>query len=465
MPIAPNVTSTPPAPPTAPDRPLAEYPPPPAAAPAPAPAVGREYDPVGRHKAPTSLADVGVPAGLLEDMLLRRLLIDTRSSTMAMADDLALSFSVVHRLTEELRDKQYLEILGLQGHEYRFTLTDAGRAFAQERARISLYAGPAPVSVADYREVVEGQRRAPRIDRSTTRAAFADLVLGDPVIRRIGGALLNEGAIFLYGPPGTGKTSLAERMNRLLAEPILVPHAVEADGNVILVFDPAVHRPVPRQPEGLDPRWVLCERPLLLVGGELTLAMLDLSYEDVSGTYSAPLQMMANNGILVIDDFGRQLISPEEILNRWIVPLSRDVDFLKLNTGSTFEVPFAAKLVISSNFNPNDLGDDAFLRRLRNKIYVGGCSPEQFDRILESTAAYHGVQLDPRAFAHLQHLAMEQIGELRPYLANDFCDLLRGICAFDERPLLLDPDTIDLVAEVYFVDDSGWSQHERFSQG
>ncbi len=407
-------------------------------------------------RSPMSVHELGIPPGLLEDMLIRRLLVDKRSTTTTMASNLALSYSVVQQITEELRDKQYLEILGLDGHDYRFSLTESGRQMAQDRSKISLYAGCAPVSLTDYRAIVEAQRCKPIINEASTLSAFSDLVLPKPLVRHIGGALLNEGAIFLYGPPGTGKTSLAERMNRLLTAPVLIPHCVEADGNVIMVFDPAIHHPVAEQPRGLDPRWVLCERPLILVGGELTMAMLDLSFEAVSGTYSAPLQMLANNGILVVDDFGRQLVNPDEILNRWIVPLSRDIDFLKLNTGSSFVVPFATKLVVSSNFDPGKLGDDAFLRRLRNKIYVGGCTPDQFDEILERAATGFGVTLDPRAFAHLQHLSMEQIGELRPYLAHDFCDLLRGICAFDGRPTVLDPETIDLVAEVYFVDDSAW---------
>lgn len=407
-------------------------------------------------KPPSSLDELPVPPGLLEDMLMRRLLVDKRSTTTTMAGHLALSYSVVHQLTEELRDKQYLEILGLDGHDYRFGLTDAGRQMTQERNKISLYAGFAPVSVNEYRAVVDTQRVKPEISAASTRKAFSELVLPDVLVRRLGGALLNDGAIFLYGPPGTGKTSLAERMNRLLSSPVLIPHAIEADGSVVLVFDPAVHRPLPEQPRGLDPRWVLCERPLILVGGELTLAMLDLSYEPVSGTYSAPLQLLANNGILVVDDFGRQLITPDEILNRWIVPLSRNVDFLKLNSGGSFEVPFASKLVVSSNLNPARLGDDAFLRRLRNKIYIGGCTPNEFDEILERAAKEFDVILDPRAFSHLQHLAMEEIGELRPYLAHDFCDLLRGICEFEGRPCVLDPETVDLVADVYFVEDAAW---------
>lgn len=409
-------------------------------------------EPAAYPRAPRSVAEAGIPEGLVEDIFMRWLLGAKRASTSDVGAALALGPSIVQQVADDLRDKGYLEYLGLEGREYRFTLTESGHAATLERMRISLYASYAPVSTKEYDEVVNGQRAGYELDQARVAELFSDLILPPALIDKIGFALLNDGAMFLYGPPGTGKTSIAERMRGVFSEPILVPHCVEADGQIVMVFDPVVHRPIEPQPASLDPRWVLCERPLVIVGGELSLEMLDLSYEPVAGVYTAPIQLLANNGILVIDDFGRQAITPDEILNRWIVPLSRNVDYLKLNNGAKFTVPFAVKLVVSSNFEPSRLGDDAFLRRLRNKVFVGSCSTEAFDGILVNAAQSMGVDITEETAAHLRKVAMEHIGELRPYVAVDFCDLQRGIARYRKTEAVLDPAAVDEVAEIYFGD-------------
>lgn len=401
---------------------------------------------------PRTVAEAGIPEGLVEDIFMRWLLGAKRASTSDAGVALALGPSIVQQVADDLRDKGYLEYLGLEGREYRFTLTESGHAATLERTRLSLYSSYAPVSVKEYDEVVDRQRTVYEIDQAQVSELFSDLILPPALIDKIGFALLNDGAMFLYGPPGTGKTSIAERMRGVFTEPILVPHCIEADGQIVMVFDPVVHRPVEPQPASLDPRWVLCERPLVIVGGELSLEMLDLSYEPVAGVYTAPIQLLANNGILVIDDFGRQAITPDEILNRWIVPLSRNVDYLKLNNGAKFTVPFAVKLVVSSNFEPSRLGDDAFLRRLRNKVFVGSCTAEAFDGILVNAAKSMGVALTDETAAHLRKVAMANIGELRPYVAVDFCDLQRGIARYRKVAPILDPAAVDEVSEIYFGD-------------
>ncbi len=401
---------------------------------------------------PHSLSELGIPEGLVEDLVMRRVLSVKRSTTGEVARALALSASVVQQVTDELRDKNYIEYLGIEGREYRFALTDAGQVATIDRMKISLYASHAPVSVGEYHRVVEAQRARLDLDHLAVQEVFSDLVMPERLIDKIGFALLNDGAMFLYGPPGTGKTSIAERMNRVFDSYVLVPHCIEADGQIVMVFDPVVHKAVPNQPEMLDPRWVLCERPLVIVGGELGMSMLDLTHESVAGVYSPPMQLLANNGILVIDDFGRQTITPEEILNRWIVPLSRDIDYLKLNNGAKFTVPFAVKLVISSNFDPHRLGDDAFLRRLRNKVFVGPCSPESFDNILLTAARDMDVQVTTDAPQYLRDVAMKWVGELRPYIAVDFCDMLRGMAHYRRSSAVMDRTAIDEVADIYFVD-------------
>jgi len=417
-------------------------------------------EPTSRPRPPRSVSEAGIPEGLIEDIFMRWLLGVKRASTSNVGAALALGPSIIQQVADDLRDKGYLEYLGLEGREYRFTLTESGHAATLERMKISLYASYAPVSIQEYEEVVDRQRAVYEVDQARVSELFSDLILPPSLIDKIGFALLNDGAVFLYGPPGTGKTSIAERMRGVFSEPILVPHCIEADGQIVMVFDPVVHRPIEPQPASLDPRWVLCERPLVIVGGELSMEMLDLSYEAVAGVYTAPIQLLANNGILVIDDFGRQTVTPDEILNRWIVPLSRNVDYLKLNNGAKFTVPFAVKLVVSSNFEPSRLGDDAFLRRLRNKVFVGSCSPEAFDGILSNAAKTMGVTLTTETAAHLRQVAMANIGELRPYVAVDFCDLQRGIARYRGTAPVLDPAGVDEVSEIYFGDpealDSSW---------
>ena len=205
------------------------------------------------------------------------------------------------------------------------------------------------------------------------------------LLDELGPALLAEGALFLYGPPGTGKTSIAERLIRIHDDAILVPHAVEVDGQIITVFDPVVHRPLDEQPADLDPRWVRCRRPAITAGGELQRSQLDLTFESSSGVYIAPLQMLANNGVFVIDDFGRQQgLTPETLLNRWIVPLDRRVDYLSLSYGLKFEIPFDVKVVFSTNLAPASLGDEAFFRRIQNKILVPPILDDEFDEVLSA---------------------------------------------------------------------------------
>ena len=268
----------------------------------------------------------------------------------------------------------------------------------------------------------------------------------------------------MNSPPlnaGTGKTSLAERLNRIQQDPVYVPHYVETDGQIFSIYDPALHNAIEDQPENIDQRWVLCERPLIVVGGELDLSMLDLQYDRVSGISVAPIQVLANNGILVVDDFGRQGFRPDQILNRWIVPLSRGVDYLKAHSGTKFTVPFAVKLVISTNLDPKSLGDDAFLRRLRNKVYVGPVGDEAFGWIVEDAAEAAGIALDHGAIDQLIMVARREIGELRPYLAVDFCQLTVAVSDYEGHARFLDQDMIERVAELYFVQ----SETDRLSAG
>ncbi len=399
-----------------------------------------------------SVEELGLPPGLVDDLVLRQALAEGRTSTLRLSRKLALSPLLITAVVEHLRELRYLEVQGLEGRDYLLALTEAGRHNATDRLQMCRYTGPAPVPLDLYAEVVRRQHASPVVDIESLRASFGDLVINDDLLWELGPASIAGGAMFLYGPPGTGKSCIAERLLRIHHDQVLVPHAVEVDGQIISVFDPVVHRPAAIQPPTLDPRWMLCARPCIIVGGELVGSMLDLAFQADSGLYLAPLQMQANNGILVIDDFGRQALTPEQLLNRWIVPLDRQIDYLSLDYGLKFEVPFDAKIVFSTNFNPEVLGDEAFFRRIQSKILIPTIDDAQFDEVLRRVASAMEVEVQPEAFEHLRWVSRNQgDGDLRPYLPGAVLKILISICAFADLPRVLDEAMIDRIANIYFT--------------
>ncbi len=402
--------------------------------------------------APSTIQDLGIPPSLIEDIILQRLVMDGRSSVTRMATATALSVAIVDATVDSLRQRLLLEIQGMDGRDYILAPTDKGKIEAASRAQAMMYAGACPVSLEAYTVVVEAQRGRSPISEATLTEAFNDLIIPPGFFDELGPALVSKGAVFLYGPPGTGKTSLAERMIKMYKDPVLIPRAVEFDQSIITVFDPSIHVPITPQPEGLDARWVLCLRPCVIVGGELTGKQLDLERDDSTGIYRAPLQMKSNNGIFVIDDFGRQKMTPEALLNRWIVPLSRGVDFLTLSHGASFTIPFDAKVVFSTNMRPDQLGDDAFARRIPNKVYVGSIDDAAFDQILAAVCKGMGIGCNQESANYLRALIREQTGsDLRPYYPADFAKTLIAICDYEGRPKVLDRNAIDRVANIYFT--------------
>jgi len=404
-------------------------------------------------KPPTSVAETAVPQALLADLLLKRLSLQGEATLTSLAHTLKLTFPVVRELFQQLRQQQYFEVKGIEGSDYRFTLTSAGRALAAERLQVNQYAGAAPVSLPSYHESVRDQAATLDLHRETLRAAFSDLVLTDGLLDQLGPALVSQKAIFLYGPTGNGKTSLAERLLRVFDDVVLVPYAVEVDGQVIVLYDPALHHPVALPQLDLDPRWVPCRRPSVLVGGELDRGMLELQRDESTGIYAAPVQMKANNGILVIDDFGRQVLSPTYLLNRWIVPLDRGVDYLTLKYGVKLEIPFQLLVVFATNLAPADLADEAFFRRIPNKIFVGPVQPEHFDQIFARFAAARGLACDEGAAAHLRHLCLGRgDGQLRACYPRDLVGILRSIRAYRGEPLRVDREGLEEAVDLYFAD-------------
>lgn len=397
------------------------------------------------------LKTLGVPGTTVIDLALRRAFREGQTSTLRLAQSLCVSPILMEQAVEQLRHDGLIEIHGLEGRNYILTLSESGKRQAAERMAVCRYAGPVPVSLQDYARIVRSQHNSQKVTRDSVQRAFSDLVILPEIMNELGPAIHADGAMFLYGPPGTGKSSIAERLIRVNDDTVLVPHAIEVDGQIISVFDPVLHEAVDPQPERLDRRWVRCHRPSIVVGGELTAGQLDLTLQEHAGIYLAPLQMQANNGILVIDDFGRQALTPEQLLNRWIVPLDRAVDYLKLDYGLKFEIPFLAKIVFATNLEPSRLADEAFFRRIRSKIHIPPIDDDTFDEVLHRASAATGITLAPDAPQALRIGSRERgDGDLRPYLPKAICELVRSITEYDDLPPLLDAPMVDRALSLYF---------------
>jgi hypothetical protein len=402
---------------------------------------------------PSSVDSIDLSMAFLEETLLRRASAVDRTTIANISRDLCLHPGLVTTVFANLRERQMFDVTHLEGMgNYHFTLTDAGR----ERARSAIdrcgYVGPAPVSLKRYEEVVGWLKSDVEVSDEQLRARFSDLVLNPEIVDELGAAFAGQRSILLWGPAGTGKTSLAERLIRLYEDWILVPHAIEVDGNIITVYDPSVHTKVDTVIEGIDERWVICERPLVVGGGELELSMLQLQRDPITKIYSAPLQLKANNGILLIDDFGRQLVDPGALLNRWIIPLERRVDYLSLASGQKFAIPFEVLVVFSTNLSPDQLGDDAFFRRIQNKIYVGAATPAEFDEILTRAAQHFDVELPPGAHDAVRH-KLKEVGNkgLHSCYPFDLVRLVANVANYRKSPRVMSGPMIDKAASLYFT--------------
>lgn len=409
-------------------------------------------DPSHSPSAPRKLSDLKISHSVITDLMLRHLRTRGVSSFSSLNTSLKISPSIIHVLFEQLRKQQLVEVKGLTGQDYSFDLTTAGRNLAAERSQMCNYVGPAPVSLDEYSSAVKAQAAKLKVNRAGLRTAFADLVVSDSLLDQLGPALVSQQSLFLYGPTGNGKTSYSERLVRVYEDSVVVPYAVEVDAQIIAVYDPAVHRRLPMDTRGLDPRWVVCRRPYITAGGELVASLLDLQFDKTSGTYLAPVQMKANNGILVIDDFGRQTISPRDLLNRWILPLDRRVDYLSLSYGMKFEIPFELQVVFSTNLDPLDLVDDAFLRRIPNKVYVGDVEDQIFDRIFELETAQQNIAGDAGSAEHLRRLCKSHNNSgLRACYPRDICRILLWISEYEERPVKITKAELERAVELYFA--------------
>ena len=401
---------------------------------------------------PQNSQELGIPEPLLLDLVVRRMLIEGHTTLARLSEALRLSIPVVDSVFKHMRGQHLIEVKGMTGNDYNFVLSAAGKQLASERFQVSQYAGACPVSLEDYYAATKAQAAKVHVDRRTLRQAFSDLIVTDRMLDQLGPAIISQNSIFVYGPTGNGKTSLAERMLRVYQDAILIPYAVAVDSQIISVYDPVVHQPLDNDNEDMDPRWLLCKRPCIITGGELIPSMLELRLDDASGIYAAPLQMKANNGILIIDDFGRQLMSPRDLLNRWIVPLDRRVDYLTLRYGVKFQIPFELMVVFSTNLEPSDLADEAFLRRIHNKIYIEAIDASAFDQIFARVVQARGFQAETDSAEYLRKLCLrEGRTELRACYPGDICNILQSIGRYEGRAAIMTKAELERAAALYFA--------------
>ncbi len=400
---------------------------------------------------PRLFDDIDISEDRLVDLALRHVSTRGIASIQMLAHAMKLPLELSEAVFRRMSEQQCIEVRRTLGNDYVFSLSPNGRKVAAERALSSRYVGPAPVSLQAWSEAVRAQVSTAEITREKLRGVFSDIVVADKLLDALGPALISRGAIFLYGPTGAGKTTISERLMRVFEDAIVVPYAVEVDGQIITLADPVVHQQVAFPNLDVDPRWMICRRPFVAVGGELVIGMLDLQKDEWNGAFTAPVQMKANNGILLIDDFGRQLISPRDLLNRWIVPLDRRVDFLSLGSGGKFDIPFDLQVVFSTNLEPTELADEAFLRRIPNKILIETVDGDTFDAIFRLATEELAMDYEPGSAEFMREICLRHTSELRPCYPRDICIAIRAITVYEHRSPAISKADIERAAAGYFL--------------
>lgn len=419
--------------------------------------------------APATLEEAGLSLDLVGQLVLKTLYFSGELTGTDIAKRLGVTFSVVEPALEFQKVHRRCEIVGgdiLGGASYRYRITTDGRTLAALYLQQNQYAGVAPVPIAQYRKYMMGRRQtgATALSRDQVQRGFSHLVLGPTVLDEIGPAISSGHSVFIYGPPGNGKTVIAHALWELLAGDILIPHAIELEGSIIRVFDPVTHDPrIPAEDGDItfdpalkqDARWVPCRRPLVKAGGELSLDSLNLTLDSRLGYYRAPLQLMANGGMLLLDDFGRQRSAPRELLNRWTVPLESGFDYLALQSGVTFEVPFHVFVAFATNLKPSELADEAFLRRVRHKVFADGPTIEEFVAIFEGCCRDKNVPFDRAVVDGLLNGYFMTHGVTRRAChPRDLINQALLLAAYRGDPRVLTTELLEKACSAYFMEES-----------
>ncbi|MBT3788424.1 MAG: ATPase [Alphaproteobacteria bacterium] len=424
---------------------------------------------------PKSMGAAGVDPILLLQLMLKGMHTENLETTTQLALALQLPPPMIDRLLEEATKRKLVEVMGQMDTaggggrgEMRYALSQAGKAYANECLEINQYFGPAPVSLESWQERILAQKISnEHITREMLTEAFADLVIPERFLSRLGPAVNSGTAILIYGPAGNGKTTVAEIVGDIFKNVVYVPYCIEADGQIIKVFDPTVHQRIEKAiPEGeeasslrrenIDKRWVPCYRPMVITGGELTLEMLDLKFNEDAKFYEAPLHIKALNGTFLIDDFGRQKVAPEDILNRWIVPLNSRVDYLNLHTGKSIQIPFDEMVIFSTNLHPNDLMDPAFQRRIAYKLETIEPPEDLFRKVFEGMAKKAGLELTDETYGQVMDVIRKNEAPLAYFQPKFIVEQVLATCKFEGTEPHFTPDNIeDALANLYIKEADG----------
>ncbi|HEX3667411.1 MAG TPA: hypothetical protein VHU23_19470 [Rhizomicrobium sp.] len=419
--------------------------------------------------APRSLEETGIALADLLNLLTKAMYANSLETPSLLIELLKLPPLAMQQLLDQAKDRKLVNVLGSSGHravsELRYALTDRGKQWAQEAMALNQYIGPAPVPLTAYVERVARQAIAnERVDRAAIDGAFAKMIIAEDFVQEIGPAINSGRSILLYGPPGNGKTTVAEKVGDMFRDVVYIPYCIEVEGQIIKLFDQGTHKQIPpvnpNRPgtlrrEDVDKRWVPCKRPFIVTGGELTLEMLDLSFNAQAKFYEAPLHIKALGGIFVIDDFGRQIVSPEALLNRWIVPLESRVDFLKLHTGKSFSLPFDELVIFSTNLAPSELMDPAFLRRIPYKIEIGAPAKDDYRKIFRAVAKGAGFEdADEMAQYVITELREKNDFPLASYQPKFIVDQVRAACKFRGTSPQFNAEFVDRALKNLFTKDS-----------
>jgi hypothetical protein len=421
---------------------------------------------------PVTIAETGLHPDVLAQLMLKTLVTGEASGTQ-LSDALRLPYSVLDALIQHARVEKLIEVRGASGAGsagYRYALTDLGRERAMQFLDLNRYVGPAPVPLSQYNAYVRAAMAAkPWVDRNRLSTGFTNLIVSQGMYDLLGPAVNSGKALFLYGAPGNGKTVVAEGIGRALGSDMHVPHAVDVDGQVITMLDPVNHtltapagsaQSVIAQTEH-DRRWEQIRRPVVVVGGELTLEMLDLSFNPISKFYEAPIQLKANGGVFVVDDFGRQRIPPRDLLNRWIVPLESRVDFLTLHTGRKFEIPFNVFIIFATNLKPDSLADEAFLRRIPYKIRAKNPTRDEYAQIFEMNCRKRSLAFDPVMIDYLQRKYYQPRKiQMRACHPRDLIEQIVDMCRYQQREPLITRELLDAACASYFLEEAASQGNE-----
>lgn len=413
---------------------------------------------------PQRVEDTGLDFSFLVELLTKILYVRGQLRLPDLAVNVKLSFAALEPLLTFMRGERLCEMVrqGETDGTMAYTLTDLGRERARDFLERCQYAGPAPVSLSAYAKQVQQQSIMDMgVTRETLKRAFDGIIVRPELLEQFGAAMNSGRPILVYGPAGSGKTYISERLVGLLTGDVAIPYAIEIGNEVIQVFDPVIHQPVAIEDSrrsvldrgrNHDNRWVLCRRPVVLTGAELTLPMVDLQFDQKSRFYQAPPQVKANNGLFIVDDLGRQLVSPQDLMNRWIVPLDRHVDYFALHTGKKFQVPFDVIVVFSSNLQPSKLADEAFLRRLGYKIFVGALPEADYRSIFTQVCEQNGIPFDENGYRYLvKELHARNDKPLLACLPRDILNQLRDFARFNGRDPALSEDLLSWAWHNYFA--------------